>query len=142
MIKMIAGKTGVLVNGIVVPKTKESEPFSSTPEHEARLVDLGLAKYIGEAVGITEDGEITDLPDGVTAIPAYSEETSAKELREIGKLCGLTFKVGMSKADMIAALDAHIEANTVEGVEVNEDGEITVAKGEDAPTFDPAEAVQ
>ena len=133
MIKMIAGKTGVLVNGIVVPKTKESEPFSSTPEHEARLVDLGLAKYVGEAVGITEDGEITDLPDGVTAIPAYSEETSAKELREIGKLCGLTFKVGMTKDDMVKAIEAAEAA-----LDINAEDE----DSEPAPVFDATEAVQ
>ena len=147
MIKMKSGTYGlpVMHGGAVVRverKTSKDEPFSLSPEAEARLVERGVAEYVGEAVGITEDGEITDLPDGVTAIPVYSEETSAKELREIGKLCGLSFKVGMSKADMVAALDAHIEANMVEGVEVNEDGEITVAEGEDAPTFDPSEAVQ
>lgn len=148
MIKMIAGRFGLLVDGIVKGMDKNSPPFEASEEQEARLVEQGLAEYVTDPAPIgfddmpPEDGEITDLPDGVTGIPEYSEETSAKELREIGKLCGLTFKVGMSKADMIAALDAHIEANMVDGVEVNEDGEITVADGEDAPTFDPSEAVQ
>lgn len=123
MIKMIAGTFGLPVNGVIKPMTKDSGPFEAAPEQETRLVKLGLAVYVGEP---------TTLPDGVVGIPEYSMESSAKELREIGKLCGLTFKVGMSKAEMIEALDAHIVENTVEGVEVNED----------APTFDASEAVQ
>jgi hypothetical protein len=55
----------------------------------------------------------------------------AAELREIGALCGLTFKVGMTKAEMVAALDKHIEENTV----------VDETPDEDAPTFDAAEAV-
>ena len=140
MIKMIAGRFGLLVDGIVKGMDKNSPPFEASEEQEARLVEQGLAKYVDKPAPVADAEDA--LPDGVTGIPAYSEETSAKELREIGKMCGLTFKVGMSKADMIAALDAHIEAHTFEGVEVNEDGEITVADAEDAPTFDPSEAVQ
>lgn len=132
MIKMIAGVFGLEVNGIVKAMDKTSDPFNASKEQEARLVKLGLAVYV--------DAPTDALPDGVTGIPAYSVEMSANELREIGKLCGLTFKVGTSKAEMVAALDAHIAENTVEGVEVDEDGEI--ATEEDAPTFDAAEAVQ
>lgn len=135
MIKMKAGTFGLPVDGVVKPMTKDSGPFNAGAEQEDRLVKLGLAEYVGEP-------ELPELPDGVVAIPEYSVENTANELREIGKLCGLTFKVGMTKAEMVAALDAHIEANTVEGVEVNEDGEITVPEDEDAPTFDASEAVQ
>ena len=140
MIKMIAGRFGLLVNGIVKGMDKNSPPFEASEEQEARLVEQGLAVYVGEPAPV-DDGEGA-LPVGVTGIPAYSEDSSAKELREIGELCGLTFKKNMSKAEMIAALDAHIEAHTIDGVEVNEDGEITVDDGEGAPTFDPSEAVQ
>ena len=68
----------------------------------------------------------------MVGIPEYSVDMKADELREIGKLCGLTFKVGMTKAEMVEALDAHIEANTVLEDE-DED--------EDAPDFDAAGAV-
>lgn len=141
MIKMIAGTFGLPVDGVVKPMDKNSKPFNASPEQEERLVKLGLAEYVGEPVTATED-EDTTLPDGVVGIPEYSVDSSAKELREIGKLCGLTFKVGMSKAEMVEALDAHIAENTVEGVEVAEDGEITATEDEDAPTFDASEAVQ
>lgn len=138
MIQMKAGTFGLPVNGSVKAMTKDSGPFKASEEQEARLVKLGLAVYVGEAP--KQGDNLPDLPDGVVGIPEYSTENTAAELREIGKLCGLTFKVGMTKAEMVEALDAHIAANTVDGVTVDENGEISV--DEDAPTFDAAEAVE
>lgn len=133
MIKMIAGKTGVLVNGIVVPKTKESDPFSSTPEHEARLVDLGLAKYVSEPAPVAEGGEGVAL-----------EDMKADDLRALGKEYGLSFKVGMKKADMIEAIKA-AQAEGGEDEDTDDDNPTDGEEdesGEPAPTFDPSEAVQ
>ena len=140
MIQMKAGTFGLSVNGYVKAMTKESGPFVASEEQEARMVKLGLAVYVDKAP--EQDDDLPELPDGVTGIPEYSTENTAAELREIGKLCGLTFKAGMTKAEMVAALDAHIEENTVEGVEVDEDGEIIVPDDEDAPSFDASQAVQ
>ena len=145
MIEMIAGVFGLPVkqpNGKtrVVAKGPKDGPFAASKEQEARLVSMKLARYVelpeeddeaGAPIGFND---MPELPEGVTAIPEYSEESTAKELREIGKLCGLTFKVGMTKAEMVAALDEHIEANMVEGDELPEE--------DDAPSFDASEAVQ
>lgn len=170
MVQIVRGVYGHYINGRVVPKTKDSEPFTLTPEQEERLVKAGIAKYVnlpdaapdddGEGVpdeggntapdvggnNATDDGGETDapigfdeIPEDVVGIPEYSVESSAKELREIGKLCGLSFPATMSKADMVDALDKHIEENTVEGVTVDDDGEIVT--DEDAPSFDAADAV-
>lgn len=144
-------------------------PFSLAPEKEQRLVDRGVAVYVQPEVVVeqpqdnpVDDGKLEqeqvgdiapigfdesppdpdDLPEAVTGIPAYSVDMKPAELREIGAMCGLTFRVGMSKADMVAQLDAYIAAHMVEGVEVDEDGEITVDDGEPEPTFDASEAVQ
>lgn len=38
MIKIIAGVYGYKENGIILPKDKDSEPFSLDPEREAELV--------------------------------------------------------------------------------------------------------
>ena len=142
MIQMKTGTFGLPVNGLVKPMTKDSGPFKASKEQEARLVKLGLAVYVDEEpIGFDETPNPDELPDGVVGIPEYSIDNTANELREIGKLCGLTFNVGMTKADMVAALDAHIAENAVDGVEVNEDGEISVAEDEDAPTFDASQAV-
>lgn len=151
MIKMIRGVFGLPVNGIVKAVDKNYGPFEAGAEQEARLIRLGLAVRVEEGepatvdtdapIGFdetppedfTEDGdELPELPDGVIGIPEYNEDMKASELREIGAMCGLTFKVGMSKKDMVAALDAHIEANMVD--DEDEDGE-------PAPEFDAAEAV-
>lgn len=141
MIQMKAGTFGLSVNGYVKAMTKESGPFVASEEQEARLVKLGLAVYVPDVAPVGFDETPTaELPDDVVGIPEYSMESSAKELREIGKLCGLTFKVGMTKAQMVEALDAHIEAHAVEGLTVDENGEISV--DDDAPTFDATEAVQ
>lgn len=131
MIKMIAGKTGVLVKGIVVPKTKESDPFKSTPEHEARLVDLGLAVYVDDTENLAENGEGVSL-----------EDMKANDLRDLGKKYGLSFNVGVKKAEMIEAIKA---AQAEGGEDEDTDHENPTEDdedGEDAPTFDPSEAVQ
>ena len=145
MIQMKAGTFGLPVNGIVKAMTKDSGPFEASKEQEARLVKLGLAVYVDEA---PEQGDkMPELPDGVIGIPEYSIENTANELREIGKLCGLTFKAGTTKAEMVEALDAHIAANTVDGVEIpdedaSDEAEATEDDGEGAPTFDASQAVQ
>lgn len=141
MIKMIRGVFGLPVKGIVQAKDKNSDPFEAGAEQEERLVRLGLAVKVEDSEPAPVETVDTDtpigmdemppLPEGVTAIPEYSVDMKATELREIGAMCGLTFKVGMSKADMVAALDKHIAENTIE----DEDGE-------PAPVFDAAEAVQ
>lgn len=168
MVQIVRGVYGHYIGGRVVAKDKNSAPFELSPEQEERLVKAGVAEYvnlpvnapdddgegapdeggntalegvkIGAPVGFDETPEeLPELPEDVVGIPEYSVESSAKELREIGKLCGLTFPATMTKADMVAALDKHIEENTVDGVDIDEDGE--GVPDEDAPTFDAADAV-
>ena len=137
MIKIVCGVFGHYIDGKVVPKDNKSEPFALSPEREAELVAKKIAVYVDEPE--TEEVSEADapigfdeLPEDVIPIPEYSINMKAAELREIGKLCGLEFEEGMTKAKMVAALDKHIEENTVEDEEEDED---------DAPTFDPADAV-
>lgn len=106
-------------------------------------VDEALARRLVEQKGVAEYAapavpDAPELPDGVTGVPEYRVDMTAKELRAIGETCGLTFPERMTKAEMVAALDAHIEANTVDGADLD-DGQ---PDAEDAPTFDAAEAVQ
>lgn len=146
MIKIISGVYGHYIDGRVVPKDKNSAPFELTAEQEERLVQAGVAVYVEDAAP-TEDGapigfdehppELPELPDGVIGIPEYSVNLKATELREIGKLCGLSFPVGMTKAEMVAALDKHIEENMEDDVEAEGDE----PDDPDAPAFDAADAV-
>ena len=146
MVQIVRGVYGHYIGGRVVAKDKNSAPFELSPEQEERLVKAGVAEYVNLPVNAPdEDGNteapigFDELPEDVVGIPEYSVESSAKELREIGKMCGLTFPATMTKADMVAALDKHIEENTVDGVDIDEDGEGVPDEG--APTFDAADAV-
>ena len=140
MIKMILGVYGFMdKDGFIRPKTADDEPFELLPEQEERLVRLGVAEYV-------ENVKSAEIPPVKQAeIPAEQDpididvtpdvehalsELSVKELREIGKDYGLTFKIGTSKADMVAA----IEKAEAEMIEEEDDSE-------PAPRFDPSEAV-
>lgn len=142
MIKIVCGVYGHYIDGKVVAKDKNSEPFALSPEKEAELVAKKVAVYWDEPVQdmkTEDDVEVVapigfdEIPDDVIHIPEYSINMKAAELREIGKACGLEFEAGMTKAQMVAALDQHIEENTVDGDEEEDE--------DDAPTFDPADAV-
>ena len=66
MIKMVAGVFGLPIgNGIVERKTKDSEPFEASAEQEARLVKLGLARYVGNTTPVVDNGPIgfDETPD-------------------------------------------------------------------------------
>ena len=60
MIRIITDTTFGYWNGqSVEPKTKDSAPFSVTPEREAALVELGVAEYVDKAAAegeVDEDG--------------------------------------------------------------------------------------
>lgn len=136
MIKMLHGVFGLPVNGIVKAMDKNSGPFEASKEQEERLIKLGLAVRVGVEEKPTDDGDGDGAPIGFDETPPeYSVDMKADELREIGKLYGLTFKVGMRKDEMVAQLDK-LFAGADEETD-SDDGD-----GDGAPTFDPTEAVQ
>ena len=128
MIRIVKGVYGYLdKDGIVRPKTEADAPFELLPEQEARLVLLGVAQYVGNVnpAPVPEES-VAETPTGERLLT----DMSAKELRELGKDYGLTFKVGISKAEMVKAIeDAENALDTVED-------------DEPAPVFDASEAVQ
>ena len=141
MIKMISGVCGS-PNGLMHPG---SGAFSLAPEEEARLVRRGVAVYVQEIVEepdapADESEDLADAigPIGFDDLPEEVEtdeveevdlaSLSAKELREVGREYGLTFKGNASKAEMI---------REIEDAQANE----IAAGGYPAPEFDAAEAV-
>ena len=134
MIQMKAGTFGLAVNGFVKAMTKDSGPFVASEEQEARLVKLGLAEYVGEPVTVPQDEVPEDVADEDAAEDEAPlkplEDLTANELRALGKEYGLSFKVGVTKAEMIEAITA---AQAPDADEAGAD--------EDAPTFDASEAV-
>lgn len=73
--------------GVIHLKTAADAPFELNDQRAAELVADGVAVYV--------DGQ------------PYSADLKATDLRKIGKEMGLTFKVGTTKAEMVAAIDAH-----------------------------------
>lgn len=134
MIKIKQGVYGHLVDGRVYPKDSTSAPFELSEAQEARLVGLGVAIYV--------DGGSPALPEGGTAAPLYSVDMKADELRAIAKDMGLTFKVGMSKAEMVEALEAHTKTGTEETGDDTDTPEEPGDDSEQPPAFDAAEAVE
>ena len=140
MIKIVRGVYGFMdKDGIVRPKTAADAPFELLSEQEERLVRLGVAEYVGDVNGEElreieqEEIEVEQDPIGFDEMPEEEpalSKLSVKELREIGREYGLTFKVGTSKADMIKA----IETAEAELSAVDDDSE-------PAPMFDASEAV-
>lgn len=147
MIQMTSGVYGTK-HGM---KRSNDGPFSLSAAEEARLVDRGVAKYVGDPV----------LQDEPAAGGKPLDEMSLAELRALGKEYGLSFRVGMTKAAMANAIraaeqpdaeeeDAGSESDVdpvdQEGVEeegtADLDDEEGDAADEEAPTFDPTQAVQ
>lgn len=134
MIRIIKGVYGYLnENGVVKPKTPEDKPFELTKEQEARLVGLGVAEYVeAEAYPIGFDEQPPEDIESEETKPL--NDMTAKELRELGKEYGLTFRVGMTKDEMKKEiLDKWQDEEAAEAAEDD---------GEELPEFDPSEAVQ
>lgn len=71
------------------------------------------ARMAGKTVNADELA--AQLPEDVEAVPEYSVEDSKEKLLEIAAQLGVEVKKTASKAQIVAALDAEIEANTVDG---------------------------
>ena len=161
MIEMIAGVFGLPVDGTIKAMDNNSGPFEAGAEQEARLVKLGLAKYVHNSVedptdlaDESEDLEDAIAPIGFDEIPAdmlpegvekiemvYLDELSAKELRKYAKdNYDLTFKGNASKAEMLQAIGEASKAEYAEAVAAGIVAGV-VCDDEPAPEFDAAEAV-
>ena len=79
MIKIIAGVYGYKENGIILPKDKDSEPFSLDPEREAELVAQGVAEY---ANVIIPEAELEPKPETTGAEQQPAEDPAEPEAEE------------------------------------------------------------
>jgi hypothetical protein len=79
MIKIIAGVYGYKENGIILPKDKDSEPFSLDPEREAELVAQGVAEY---ANVIIPEAELEPEPENAGAEQQSAEDPAEPEAEE------------------------------------------------------------
>lgn len=119
---MIQMKSGVY-GGKDGMKRPGDGPFSLSEQEEARLVNRGIAEYVGASEGAPFFFDVIPPEESDEEEIKPLEEMSGPELRKLGAGYGLTFKGNASKVSMIEAIQE-------------------AWSQEDAPSFDAAEAVQ
>ncbi|MGN1118529.1 MAG: hypothetical protein ACI4RU_07935 [Acutalibacteraceae bacterium] len=123
LIKIIKGTYGLHVNGCVVGKDVNSQPFEVDDVTAAELIELGVAeeavikvatvnppisdKGAGENLVNKEtetSGKNNVILEG-TEIPGYSMDMTAAELRALAEKFEVKIEPRATKAEIIAALD-------------------------------------
>ena len=89
MIKLIKGKYGLMVNGVLEAMTPDSPPFSLTKKRESELIEMGVAVKVEEPA---KERTYADM--------------DAKELREIAAAKGVDVTAAKSKRKIISLLEA------------------------------------
>jgi hypothetical protein len=92
----------------VVIKTRESAPFEEDDALSLRMIEKGILVRADADEAEAEPEESTE--EISEELPAEDEEAdleslSMKELKEIASEYGISYKVGMSKADLINAIN-------------------------------------
>lgn len=133
MIRVTKGTIGYWDGHKIVLVTAKSGMVRLRPEAERRFVTLGVAEYAGDP---DTDGSSDDIVD---------ESMSTKDLREIAKSRGITFKVGTTKQEMIDILNSgdksgenDLNSDKSDGNESDEDE----SNAPDAPSFDAVDSVR
>lgn len=103
IIKIIVGSYGYRPEGTgsVTLITKHHPPITVSAAEAERLVELGVAKTIESNIPLTAPG---DNPDADTK-PQYSMKNKSDELKVLMDEFGLEHEEGMTKQQMIDALD-------------------------------------
>ena len=103
MIKIINGVFG-FNNGIsIVPKTSKDEPFEAPADVEKRLVEIGVAEYVGKTEATEPTEEVTEEAEAVDL-----QTLKLAELKEYAKEQGATdeeLKPLNSKAKVIELIE-------------------------------------
>jgi len=160
MIKIIKGTYGYRKGNRIIPKTPADDPFTATPEQEARLVRLGVAVYVdapAKAPATPATPAAPKAPENaktgskdVDELPAYNLDMKLDELKEIAKAYGVDASDARKKADVIAMIEAakakDPEGETPEGDDQGDedpDDETPEAydDGEEPPSLDAADPV-
>ena len=149
MAVIITNGTVVYNKGKISVAITEADGVQELPaDIEARLVAAGVARYVGKPTPIketpdkavatapeqsTKDEPSNNIPEDTdgfkdkieapSEIPSYSVDMKSTELREIMSDYGIPYKVGMSKADMVAALDEYFKEESGEDSDGGSEGD-------------------
>nr|DAU15678.1 MAG TPA: HeH/LEM domain [Caudoviricetes sp.] len=104
MIRIISGTFGMVKGKQVIPITKEYGPVQLEEELEKRLVNEGIAEYVGNAP-VSADMH----PKEDVSLPAYNAGMKLSELKKAAEAYGIETE-GMTKAEILDAIqEAELE---------------------------------
>lgn len=119
-VKIIFGAYGHKDGSRLVTKTIHSEPFFLDNAEAERLVSLGVAQIVAEDVAtVVNESKVAQSSEnplcenvctesefeGDTGTAEYNVSMSVTALRSAAKERGISFKVGMSKEEMVDVLN-------------------------------------
>lgn len=101
---------GLVVNGIVKPKSLKDPPFDVDEKLGLRLVREGIAEAVdgterGEVQSESNDNDNDENAGDDFGIPQYSADTSKADLQSIANEYGIEVSAAATKQELIKALD-------------------------------------
>lgn len=136
---MVQGTYGYRPEGSkhITPKSRGDSPFELPDDEAERLIGLGVAiptsqdetetnkdTVATDTGGQTEGGASDNMPTESNGTegeadnqekPAYNADMKADDLHALLEKYSLPYKAGMTKADMVAALDAYFTDSPDDG---------------------------
>lgn len=107
-VKIIQGSYGHrLDSGGVALITTKSPPITVNDDEAERLVELGVAAIVENDIPLTRPGESQDTEEK----PEYSMKNKSDELKALMDKFGLEYEDGITKQQMVDALDAFFDAS-------------------------------
>lgn len=127
-IKIIAGSYGYRAEGAssVTLITKQHPPVVVSDEEAERLIALGVAVIVESDLPLVRP----EQPPVYLAHPEYSMKNKAYELKALMDEFELPYEEGITKQQMVDALDAFFDASEDDDTEDEEEG-----SAQDAPNL-------
>lgn len=109
-IRILNTTFGLVIDGIVKPKSPKDPPFDVDEKLGLRLVREGIAEAVdgaerGEVKPESNDNDNDESAGDNFGIPQYSTETSKADLHSIANEYGIEVSATATKQEIIKALD-------------------------------------
>lgn len=95
----------------VVIKTRESAPFEEDDALSLKMIEKGVLIEAGKVKEtVSKPAEPVEVAKEAEPLPEINlGDMTLKELKELAKDCGVTFRIGMNKAALIEAIEKALD---------------------------------
>ena len=109
-IRILNTTFGLVVDGIVKPKSTKDPPFEVDEKLGLRIVREGIAEAVdgaerGEVQSESNDNDNAESAGDDFGIPQYSADTSKADVQSIANEYGIEVSAAATKQELIKALD-------------------------------------